>query len=164
MLSCSGARKLAGRLSLTVMTNQASQALGSVPALLRQRRAQGGVAHRVKRLGLWQEISWGEYETAVQQLAAWLLTKGLEPGDRVALLGENCPEWLVSDLAIQSAAGITVGVYATSSPEQLLYCIKHAEVRGLILEDAEQLEKWIAIREQCPEVDFVLVIENETMP
>ena len=143
------------------MKNTAFEAVDSVPELLRRRRDDTGVALRVKRLGLWREISWHEYATAVQQLAAWLTARGTQPGDRVALLGENCPEWLISDLAVQSAAGITVGVYATSSPEQLLYCLRHAEVRGLILEDAEQLEKWLAIRDQCPEIEFVLIMEAE---
>ena len=144
-----------------VMKNTAFAAVSSVPALLHRRRDDSGVAHRVKRLGLWREISWSEYATAVEELAAWLSEQGIDPGDRVALLGENCPEWLVSDLAIQSAGAITVGVYATSSPEQLHYCLQHSEAAGLILEDAEQLEKWLVIADQCPDIRFVLVMEPE---
>src|SRR5690625_3221319 len=143
------------------MKNTAFAAVSSVPALLHRRRDDSGVAHRVKRLGLWREISWSEYATAVEELAAWLSEQGIDPGDRVALLGENCPEWLVSDLAIQSAGAITVGVYATSSPEQLHYCLQHSEAAGLILEDAEQLEKWLVIADQCPDIRFVLVMEPE---
>src|SRR5699024_10627184 len=122
-------------LSLGVMKTTAVQAVDSVPALLYRRRDESGVAHRVKRLGLWREISWREYASSVSELAAFMIARGIQPGDRVALLGENCPEWLVTDLAVQSAAAITVGVYATSSSDQLLYCIKHSDVRALVIED-----------------------------
>ena len=144
------------------MKTSAVEAVDSVPALLHRRRGEPGVAHRVKRLGLWREISWHEYALSASELAAFLIACGVQPGDRVALLGENCPEWLVTDLAVQSAAAITVGVYATSSSDQLLYCIKHAQVRGLVIEDAEQLEKWLEIRERCPEIEFVIVMERES--
>ena len=143
------------------MKTTAVQAVESVPALLFRRRDESGVAHRVKRLGLWREISWREYANSVSELAAFMISRGIQPGDRVALLGENCPEWLVTDIAVQSAAAVTVGVYATSSSDQLLYCIKHADVRALVIEDAEQLEKWLEIRSSCPEVEFVIIMERE---
>src|SRR5690554_6951739 len=114
MLTRGGTKPPRGRLSLVAMTTTASLAVQSVPELLRRRRDESGVAHRVKRLGLWHEISWREYATGVTELAAWLVARGLQTGDRVALLGENCPEWLVADLAIQSAGAVSVGVYATS--------------------------------------------------
>lgn len=142
------------------MITSAATAVESVPALLHRRRDDPGVAHRVKRLGLWREISWKQYAASVTQLAAFLVAQDVVKGDRIALLSENCPEWLVGDLAIQSAAAITVGVYATSSAEQLLYGLRHSGACGLILEDAEQLEKWLAIRDRCPQVRFVVSIER----
>lgn len=145
------------------MTTTALRSAASVPALLRARREDGGIAHRVKRLGLWKEISWRDYWQHVSSMAAWLIGQDVRPGDRVALLGENSPEWLVSDLAIQSTGAISVGVYATSSPEQLEYCLNHSDVCGLILEDAEQLEKWLAISDRCPQVRFVAVMEKEPL-
>lgn len=93
----------------------------SVPALLRARREVDGTALRVKRLGLWTGISWREYAGRVDGLAREIIALGHEPGDRVAVLSENRPEWLIADLAIQTARGATVGVYTTSSPEQLAY-------------------------------------------
>src|SRR5690606_2854026 len=80
---------------------------------------------------------------------------------RVALLSENRPEWTVADMATQTAGGATVGVYTTSSPEQLRYYLQHSDAVGLVLEDAEQLEKWRAVREDCPGVRFVLLIEDD---
>lgn len=133
----------------------------SVPALLRARRNDDGLALRVKRLGLWTGISWREYSARVDGLAREMIELGHEPGDRVAILCENRPEWLIADLAIQTAGGATVGVYTTSSPEQLAYHVNHSGAVGLVLEDAEQLEKWLNTRHLCPSVRWVLVVEPE---
>ncbi len=133
----------------------------SVPALLRLRAADPGTALRVKRLGLWERISWTEYAGRVNAIAREMIHLGLEQGERVAILCENRPEWLIADIAIQTAGGATVGVYTTSSPEQLAYHVNHSDAAGLILEDAEQLEKWLAVREKCPSVRWVLAVEPE---
>ena len=133
----------------------------SVPDLLRRRADDHGLAQRVKRLGLWEPITWAEYAADVNALAAWLIDMGLEPGQRVAVLSENRPEWAVADLAVQTVGAVTVGVYTTSSPEQLLYYLQHSDAVGLILEDAEQLEKWLAVRKRCPAIAWVLLIEPE---
>ncbi len=136
----------------------------SVPALLRARADDPGTALRVKRLGLWEKISWAEYARRVNALARELIHLGLERGERVALLCENRPEWLIADLAVQTAGAATVGIYTTSSPEQLAYHVNHSDSVGLVLEDAEQLEKWLAVREKCPSVRWVLVVEPEDVP
>ncbi|HET8984349.1 MAG TPA: AMP-binding protein, partial [Trueperaceae bacterium] len=133
----------------------------SVPDLLRRRADDHGLAQRVKRLGLWEPITWAQYAADVNALAAWLIGKGLASGQRVAVLSENRPEWSVADLAVQTAGGVTVGAYTTSSAEQLLYYLQHSDAVGLILEDAEQLEKWLAIRARCRNVAWVLLIEPE---
>src|SRR5690606_22101752 len=133
----------------------------SVPELLRARATDTGLAQRVKRFGLWQRITWSEYVADVNATAAEYVALGLEPGDRVAILSENRPEWTVADMATQTAGGATVGVYTTSSPEQLSYYLQHSDAVGLVLEDAEQLEKWLAVRHQCPGVRFVLLMEDD---
>lgn len=133
----------------------------SVPALLRARRTDDSLALRVKRLGLWTGISWREYSSRVDGLARQMIELGHQPGDRVAVLCENRPEWLIADLAIQTAGGATVGVYTTSSPEQLAYHVNHSGSVGLVLEDAEQLEKWLAVKHECPTVEWVVVVEPE---
>jgi len=137
-----------------------TQLAAHVPGLLRARSADTGLAQRVKRLGLWQRITWADYAADVNALAAEFVALGLAPGDRVAILSENRPEWTVADMATQTAGGATVGVYTTSSPEQLRYYLQHSDAVGLVLEDAEQLEKWLAIRRDCPGVRFVLLIED----
>lgn len=136
----------------------------SIPALL-QACARGAsadqTAHRVKRLGLWQKVSWADYGARVRALAAKLVALGVKPGDRVALLSENRPEWLVADLAVQSAGAVTVGVYATSSAEQLHYVVAHAGAVGVIAENAEGLEKWLEIRGRLPGAWLIVMDEDD---
>lgn len=135
--------------------------VSSLPALLQKRKNDGGLAQRVKRFGLWQRISWQEHVAKVNALTAYFLKEGLSKGEKVAILCENRPEWLVSDLAIQSAGGVSVGVYTTSSAKQVKYVAEHSDAIGLILENAEQIEKWLEIREQLPLIRFVIAIEPE---
>ena len=142
------------------MTDSANK-IQSIPALLQARAEDLSTAHRVKHLGLWKKISWAEHVAKVNALAAKLIELGLQKDEKVALLSENRPEWLVSDLAIQSATGVTVGVYSTSSPKQLAYLLEHSQAVGLILENSEQLEKWLAIEDKLPNIKWVILIEPE---
>src|SRR5690606_1489563 len=136
----------------------------SLPELLRRRAEDTSLAQRVKRLGLWEKISWAQYAANVNALAAHLVARGVQRGERVALLCENRPEWTVADLAIQTVGAATVGVYTTSSPEQVAYHLNHSGSVGLILEDAEQLEKWLDVAGRCDGVRWVIVIEPEDVP
>lgn len=133
----------------------------TVPGLLRERKNDHSLAMRVKKFGLWESITWAEYVNAVNALAAKMIDLGLEAGEHVSLLGENRPEWCIADLAIQTAGAATVGVYTTSSPEQLAYHLEHSDSVGLILEDAEQLEKWLEIKHNFPDVRWVILMEEE---
>lgn len=133
----------------------------SLPALLQQRSSDSRLAQRVKRFGLWQRISWQAHVSHVNALARLLIDKGVRSGDTVAILSENRPEWLVADLAIQSAGGVAVGIYTTSSAEQVAYVLDHSEAVGLVLENAEQIEKWLQIRERLPNITFVIALEPE---
>lgn len=142
------------------MTQAVREAADSIPMLLRQYPHQERVAHRVKRLGLWQSISWRDYQAQVNALAQGLIDLGVTPGERVALIAENRPEWLVADLAIQSIGAISVGVYTTSSAEQLRYVLEHSAAVGLILEGAEQLEKWLELKGEL-ELNWVMAMEPE---
>lgn len=133
----------------------------SLPALLQRRKQDTTTAQRYKRFGLWQSITWAAHVEKVNSLARKLIDLGVSSGEKVAILCENRPEWLVSDLAIQSAGGVSVGIYTTSSPEQVKYVLEHSDSVGLILENAEQIEKWLEIRNSLPNIKWVIAIEPE---
>src|SRR5213075_333637 len=105
----------------------------------------GALAFRHKDRGIWKRVTWAEYAAQVRQVASALLAFGLRPGENVAVLGENRPEWLYCHLGIMAAGGATCGIYPTSSAEQIEYLLGHCEARVLFLEDEEQLEKVLAV-------------------
>ncbi len=131
--------------------------------LLSQTAATNGarVAMRHKTYGLWQEISWTDYWRAVRSLGAALIDRGLAPGDRVAIIGDNCPEWVFIDMAVQSIGGVSVGVYATNAWEQVQYIVNHCQARFLFVENEEQLDKWLQFRGDAPSLEGVVVWDTK---
>jgi long-chain acyl-CoA synthetase len=119
----------------------------SFPALFfKQAEAQKArVALRRKEYGIWNRISWTDYGQMVREAAAGLLVIGIEPGDRVAILGDNRPEWLICHLATMTIGCATCGVYSTSAPEQVAYVVGHSESKILFVENEEQVDKVLEI-------------------
>ncbi len=107
-------------------------------------RHPGALAIRHKELGIWHRVTWSDYAREVRRVGAALLDFGLARRENVAVLGENRPEWLYCHLGIMAAGGATVGVYPTSSPEQVQYLLTHSEARLCFVENEEQLEKTLA--------------------
>ena len=102
-------------------------------------------ALRHKDYGIWNRITWEAYGQSVRETAAAYLFRGIEPGDRIAILGENRPEWLICHLAAMTAAGVTCGIYPTSSPEEIEYVVEHSESKLLFVENEEQVDKVLQI-------------------
>ena len=95
----------------------------------------------VKRDGGYQPITWTETAAGVRSLAMGLSALGVVQGERVALLSENRPEWLVADIAILSEGAVTVPIYPTSTPSQVGYILKDAGVRVVLVSTAAQARK-----------------------
>ncbi len=135
----------------------------TVPLLFYRQVAKygGRVALRKKHLGRWQEISWLQYGQRVREVALGLSALGLRRGERVSIIAENRPEWLYGDLGTMAAGGVTVGVYSTSSAEQCQYLLSHSESRFHIVEDEEQLDKALQIRDQLPFLEKLIVVETK---
>src|SRR5688500_4649229 len=75
-------------------------------------------ALRFKRDGEWQELSYAEMGDAATEIAAGLITLGVEAGDRVCILGNTRPEWSLCDLGIASTGAVSVPIYPTNSPQE----------------------------------------------
>jgi len=91
--------------------------------------------------GEWQQWSRIKVQQAVLRVAAWLEKQGIKPGDRVGILGHNCPEWLIADFAILRIGAVTVPAYFTDSPEAVRYVFDDAECSLLLVEEGVQQEK-----------------------
>ena len=88
----------------------------TIPQLLRQRAELHGdrLALREKEYGIWNPYSWRHYYETACAVALGLLSLGIKPGDRVAIAGENTPEWFYADLGVQMIGAVAVGIYPTN--------------------------------------------------
>ncbi len=125
----------------------------------RQVEAQGDrIALRRKEFGIWNRITWNQYGEKVRETAAGLIAIGISPGERVAILGDNRPEWLICHLASMSIGCATCGIYSTSAPEQVSYVVGHSESAVLFVENEEQVDKVLEILDKV-ELKQVIVWE-----
>jgi long-chain acyl-CoA synthetase len=113
------------------------------------------VALRKKEFGIWNRISWQEYAHKVKQVAAGLMALGLEKGDKVAILGDNRPEWVYCSMGTMTAGGVATGIYPTSAADQVAYIVNHSEAKVLFVENEEQVDKALEI---LPEVNVAKVV------
>ena len=85
-----------------------------------------------KKNEIWNSVTWGEDTLKVKELASGLKSHGIKPGDRVVIVSENRPEWIIADLAITLIGGITVPAYTTNTEDDHQYIIKHSEAKAVI--------------------------------
>lgn len=112
--------------------------------------------YRCRRDGGWTEVSWGTCVERVRAMAAGLLSLGLQPGDRVALLAATRPEWIEFDLAIMAAGGVTVPIYPSNLAAECGYIIWNSEAAFVCVENASQLAKLRQLQQQGFALDGAL--------
>ncbi|MBC8418401.1 MAG: AMP-binding protein, partial [Desulfobacterales bacterium] len=136
-------------------------ALDTVPKLFfhRVEKYKDRIALRKKELGIWNKISWRRYGEQVRRVGMGLVAFGLEPKDRAAIIGDSRPEWLYADLGNLSVNGISVGVYATCSAEEVKYHLSHSEARVFFVEDEEQLDNALELRDRLPTAEKTIVMD-----
>jgi len=107
-------------------------------------------ALREKEYGIWQTHSWGQLATQVEQLAGGLHQAGLRRGEHLILIGSNRPRLYATMLAAQALGAIPVPLYQDAVAAEYVFPINNAEVCFCVVEDQEQVDKLLEIREQCP--------------
>jgi long-chain acyl-CoA synthetase len=116
-------------------------------------------AVRYKRDGAWHDVSYTELAATVQEIGLGLIDLGIQPGERLCILGNTRPEWSYADMAATSAGAVVVPIYQTNSPEECLWVISDSEACAIVCEDEEQLAKIAAIREKVPQLRTIIVID-----
>src|SRR5271169_1447136 len=111
-----------------------------------------------KANGAWISMSWAEARGQIAALARGLRTLGLERGDRVGLVAENRPEWVIADLAILAAGGISVPAYTTNTPEDHRHVLANSGARFVIVSTAALSQRLLPAVEQAPSVVGVIAI------
>ena len=118
-------------------------------------------AHREKALGIWKSHSWAAFLDAARAIGLGLAALGLKRGEVVSILSEDRKEWIYADLGVQCVGGIVSGIYTTDSAEQVAYLLADSRSRFLVVENEEQLEKFLAVRDRVPEVAKCIVLDRE---
>jgi long-chain acyl-CoA synthetase len=112
-----------------------------------------------KKSGAWQTISWAEAARQVCVLAEALRGLGLNPGDRVALVSENRPEWCIADHAIMAAGLVTVPTYITNTERDHLHILENSGARAVIVSTAKLSQPLLPAALSAPGVEHVIGME-----
>ena len=115
----------------------------TLPRLLRARAEAhpDRLALREKEHGIWKRYTWRYYHERACLVAQGLLSLGIRPGDRIAVAGENTPEWFYADLGAQMIGAVVVGIYPTNPWPELQYIVAHCGARAVFTGDQEQTDK-----------------------
>ena len=109
----------------------------------------------------WKEKSWDDYRKDVRAAAKSMIKLGLQPGKGVSIIGFNCPQWAIADLAAIYAQGCPAGIYTTNSPEQCQYVSSHSESQIVVCENRDQLAKFKEIKDQLPELKGLVLMYGD---
>jgi long-chain acyl-CoA synthetase len=114
---------------------------------------------RFRKDGRWHDIKGGEVLLTVRTTAAALRGLGVERGDRAAILSPNRPEWALVDYACLSSGVVDVPVYSSLTASQIRFILLNAGARIVFASDSGQLSKILEIRDECPDLEWVVVFD-----
>lgn len=121
-----------------------------------RRFGESRAAFREKDLGIWQSYSWGETLKQVEAQAVGLASLGFKRGDKMVVVGDNRPPLYWGMLAAQSLGGVPVPLYQDSIEREMQFVVEHAEARFALVEDQEQADKLLNIKETCRNLEYII--------
>jgi long-chain acyl-CoA synthetase len=121
------------------------------------------IAMREKEFGIWQDFSWKEYHDHVKYFSLGMVSLGLQAGDKVAIIGDNRPEWVWGEVAAQAAGAVPLGLYQDSTLKEVSYIIDHSDASFVLAEDQEQVDKILDMKEQLPKVRYIIYSDPRGM-
>ncbi|MBM4452064.1 MAG: long-chain fatty acid--CoA ligase [Chloroflexi bacterium] len=128
------------------MTTSSRPMFDTAAKYLRHNYLQYGdkkVAMRVKDMGIWQSYTWKDYYEKAKYFSLGLISLGLEHGDKVAILGENKPEWYWAELAAGAAGAVVTGIFVDCLPTEVKYYVENSESKFVVAHDQEQVDKFL---------------------
>jgi len=125
------------------------------------------LALREKVRGLWRQTTWHDYFERTRAFAIGLHALGFRAGDRLAIAGDDCPEWFLADLAAQMLGGAGLGLYPTNPWPEMQYILRHSRARFVVCGDQEQVDKVLdAIAKHevgLPDVAKIIAVDMKGM-
>jgi long-chain acyl-CoA synthetase len=125
------------------------------------RRIPERPALRTRGPGGWQTMRYGDYGRAVAEVTAGLAELGVDAGHHVGIFSNNRAEWHLADFGILANRCVTVPVYQTSSPDQVLHILGDGETSVCFVEDHELAARILEVRDDLPKLDRVIVFDND---
>jgi long-chain acyl-CoA synthetase len=116
---------------------------------------------REKALGIWRSWTWHQVGEAVREIGHGLLAIGFGPRETASILSNTRLEWVLCDLAVLSANGVSNGIYPTDAPEQVHYLCEDSRTTVLFVEDDEQLDKALLVRQRLPALRKIVVFDMD---
>ena len=116
---------------------------------------------RQKHLGLWRSWTWNQSADAVREIAGGLLSLGFAKGECASILANTAVEWVWADIGVLSCGGVSNGIYPTDAPSQVHYLCEDSRTTVLFVEDDEQLDKALEVRERLPLLRKIVVFDME---
>jgi long-chain acyl-CoA synthetase len=137
----------------------------SAPRLIAEyaRRSPDDVAFFSKKLGLYRKRTWRDYAISVGRCALGFSALGMRKGDRVAIMGDACEEWVICDMAAQAAGAITFGVYPTASVSEVEFQMVDGGASIFVAEDQEYVDKILQVADRLSNLKWIVVIDNSAM-
>jgi long-chain acyl-CoA synthetase len=134
---------------------------GTIPELLAERAAAHGttVVLRKKDRGLWKAVNWSELDRKRRAVAAALIAAALNPADVAGILTETTPEAVYADLGILSAGGVSLALNPDADAEAIGTALRDSHCRLLFVENEEQLDKALTVRETCPALSRIVILD-----
>lgn len=135
----------------------------TIPAMFWNAVKQRGpnVWMRQKHLGLWRSQTWNQTAQAVSEIAGGLMSLGFAKSECASILANTVVEWVWADLAVLSCGGVSNGIYPTDAPSQVQYLCEDSRTTFLFVEDDEQLDKALEVRDQLPSLRKIIVFDME---
>ena len=133
--------------------------IDTLPKLLKrsfERWGEREVAFRDKDYGIWNEYTWKDVYENVKYFSLGLISLGLRPGERAAVIGDNEPQWYWASLAIQAARGITVALFTDAIPNEIQYIVDHSDSKFIVARDQEQVDKLLAVWDNLTKPEKVI--------
>lgn len=121
------------------------------------------VAMREKELGIWNEFTWSDYQNRVKWISLALLNMGVKPGDAIALLGDNRPEWVWGEVSAHAMKCYSIGIFQDSLHEEVVYLLNKSNATVVIAEDEEQCDKLMELGDQISTVKIIVYCDPRGM-
>lgn len=139
--------------------------INSLPAVLLNNlnHHANDTAMREKEFGIWQSFTWKDYYNHVRNIGLALADFGLNQGDVVAIIGDNRPAWVWSEIACQANRAMSLGIYRDALEDEIAYLVNYAKPRVVFAEDEEQVDKFLNLGDRIPSVEKIIYADPRGM-